>query len=107
MINPRPEFLVAAATPDDVDGIDRIEQEAFNTPWSRDLLRAAIVNESYRVRTLRTEEEGLLGFYIAHAMRNRTNLDNLAVERSARSRGYGTQRATSADADATPDLAAA
>jgi [ribosomal protein S18]-alanine N-acetyltransferase len=91
MINPRPEFSIGHATPADIEGIDRIEQEAFNTPWSRDLLRAAIVNEAYRVRALRTEEEGLLGFYIAHSMRGRTNLDNLAVERAARGRGYGSE----------------
>jgi len=91
MINPRPEFEIGPARLDDIDGIDRIEREAFNTPWSRDLLRAAILNEAYRVRALRTEDQGLLGFYIAHALRNRSNLDNLAVERSMRSRGYGSQ----------------
>ncbi|HEX9843782.1 MAG TPA: GNAT family N-acetyltransferase [bacterium] len=89
MINPHPEFAIDAATLADVDGIDRIEREAFKTPWSRDLLRAAILNEAYRVRTLRTGGEGLLGFYIAHAMRGRSNLDNLAVDRILRSRGWG------------------
>ncbi|HKI98595.1 MAG TPA: GNAT family N-acetyltransferase [bacterium] len=91
MINPRPDFAISAATLTDLDGIDRIEQEAFNTPWSRELLRAAVVNDAYRVRALRTDDEGLLGFYIAHTMRDRTNLDNLAVERSTRSRGYGSE----------------
>jgi [ribosomal protein S18]-alanine N-acetyltransferase len=89
MINPRPQFSIGAANLADVDGIDRIEHEAFNTPWSRELLRAAILNDGYRVRVLRSEAEGLLGFYIAHVMRDRSNLDNLAVERDLRSQGYG------------------
>jgi ribosomal-protein-alanine N-acetyltransferase len=89
MINPRPEFTIDAASPADVEGIDRIEREAFNTPWSRELLRAAILNEAYRVRTLCSEDEGLLGFYIAHALRGRSNLDNLAVDRGGRGRGWG------------------
>jgi [ribosomal protein S18]-alanine N-acetyltransferase len=91
MINPRPDFAITAAMLVDIDAIDRIEQEAFNTPWSRDLLRAAILNDAYRVRILRTEDMGPIGFSIAHAMRGRSNLDNLAVERSTRGRGYGSQ----------------
>ena len=91
MINPRPAAVVTEAMLADVDPIDRIEQEAFNTPWSRELLRAALLNDAYRVRILRTEDQGLLGFSIAHAMRGRSNLDNLAVDRAARSRGYGSQ----------------
>jgi ribosomal-protein-alanine N-acetyltransferase len=89
MINPRPEFHIAPALLDDLDAIDRIEQEAFNTPWSRELLRAAIVNDAYRVRALCTDSDGVLGFSIAHEVRDRSNLDNLAVERATRSRGYG------------------
>jgi ribosomal-protein-alanine N-acetyltransferase len=91
MINPRPDAVVTEAMLADIDAIDRIEQEAFNTPWSRDLLRAALLNEAYRVRILRTQDQGLLGFSIAHAIRGRSNLDNLAVDRSTRSRGYGSQ----------------
>lgn len=89
MINPRPEYSIGPASPADLDAIDRIEQEAFNTPWSRELLRAAISNDAYRVRTLRAGLEGVLGFYIAHTTRERSNLDNLAVQCSLRSRGYG------------------
>jgi [ribosomal protein S18]-alanine N-acetyltransferase len=91
MINPLPSFDIDGASLADVEAIDRIEREAFNTPWSRELLRAAILNEAYRVRTLRTVDEGLLGFYIAHALRGRSNLDNLAVERGLRSRGWGSR----------------
>ena len=89
MINPYPDYWIGPASVDDLDIIDRIEQAAFNTPWSRDLLRAAIVNDAYRVRALRTEHDGLVGFYIAHPLRERTNLDNLAVDAHARSHGWG------------------
>lgn len=89
MINPYADYWIGPATLDDLGRINRIEQAAFNTPWSRDLIRAAIVNDAYRVRALRTEADGLLGFYIAHPLRERSNLDNLAVDESARSQGWG------------------
>ena len=89
MINPHPDYWISPASLDDLDEIDRIEQDAFNTPWSRELMRAAIVNDSYRVRVMRTQAEGLLGFYIAHPLRDRSNLDNLAVDRGARCQGWG------------------
>jgi ribosomal-protein-alanine N-acetyltransferase len=91
MINPQPEFEIVRAGSGDLSAIDRMEREAFKTPWSRDLLRAALQNDAYRVRVLRTATEGVLGFSIAHALGERSNLDNLVVDRSMRSRGYGSQ----------------
>ena len=89
MINPNPDYWIGPASLEDLDVMDRIEQDAFNTPWSRDLLRAAISNDTYRVRAMRTGTDGLLGFYIAHPLRDRSNLDNLAVDRGARGQGWG------------------
>lgn len=91
MHHPAPTWQIEPALPDDIDRIDRIEQEAFTTPWSRDLLRAAITNRQYTVRVLRTEEAAVTGFYIAHIEHRRSNLDNLAVEPDLRNLGYGQQ----------------
>ena len=91
MLNPSPEFTIGAARPTDLEAIDRIEREAFNTPWSRDLLRGAVVNGQYRARALRSPEGHLIGFYIAHLMGRQCNLDNLAVDAWARGRGYGSR----------------
>ncbi|MDH4249507.1 MAG: GNAT family N-acetyltransferase [Deltaproteobacteria bacterium] len=90
MINPlSTEIQVEPAQLADVEVMDRLEQEAFNTPWSRELLRGAIVNAEYIVRVLRLPGEGLLGFYIAHGVEERCNLDNLVVDLAFRNRGYG------------------
>lgn len=89
MINPEPTISLAPAALSDLDAIDRIEQEAFNTPWSRDLLRAAILNRQYVVQVLRDEATLVAGFYIAHTVQQRSNLDNLAVDVPARLMGYG------------------
>ncbi|MCH9045133.1 MAG: GNAT family N-acetyltransferase [SAR324 cluster bacterium] len=91
MINPSPAYTIAPASRADIDGIDRIEQQSFATPWSKDLLRAAILNSQYRVQALCTSEDGVLGFYIAHAVKNRSNLDNLAMAAWTRGRGYGSK----------------
>lgn len=73
----------------DLSAMDRIEQEAFNTPWSRELLRGAIYNMRYDVRVVRAAEDYVAGFYIAHGVQRRSNLDNLAVDGGYRRRGYG------------------
>ena len=91
MQNPSPEFTIGPAHSADLEAIDRIEREAFNTPWSRDLLRGAVVNGQYRARVLRSPEGHLIGFYIAHIMGRQSNLDNLAVDAWARGRGYGSR----------------
>lgn len=82
---------ITPATLSDFYEINRIQQEAFVTPWSTDLVRAAIVNGRYDVRVLREEETPVAGFYIAHAARGKCNLDNLAVESGLRGMGYGTR----------------
>lgn len=91
MQNPSPEFTIGPARSTDLEAIDRIEREAFNTPWSRHLLRGAVVNGQYRARVLRSPEGHLIGFYIAHLMGRQSNLDNLAVDAWARGRGYGSR----------------
>jgi ribosomal-protein-alanine N-acetyltransferase len=83
------EPVVSHALVADVGEIDRIEQAAFSTPWSRDLIRSAILNRRYLVRILRDAESRVTGFYIAHTVDGRSNLDNLAVEVGARRQGWG------------------
>ena len=91
MINPlSTEISVETAQLADVAVMDRLEQEAFNTPWSQELLRGAILNPEYIVRVLRHPLEGLLGFYIAHGVEERCNLDNLVVAPPHRNLGHGT-----------------
>ncbi|MCH8884883.1 MAG: hypothetical protein IIA41_15495, partial [SAR324 cluster bacterium] len=77
------------ATLNDLADMDRIEQESFSTPWSRELLRGAIYNMRYDVRIVRPRQRHVLGFSIAHTVQRRSNLDNLAVERRERHRGLG------------------
>jgi ribosomal-protein-alanine N-acetyltransferase len=85
------ESGISPATLSDFYEINRIQQEAFSTPWSTDLIRAAIVNSRYDVRVLRGESSPVMGFYISHCARGKSNLDNLAVETVLRGRGFGTQ----------------
>jgi len=89
MINPIPATYIETGELSDIEDMDRVEQEAFNTPWSRELLRAAILNDQYQVRVLHSEDVGLLGFYIAHDVKGKSNLDNLVVEGWARNQGHG------------------
>ncbi len=82
-------FPVGSASLNDVAEMDRIEQAAFSTPWSRELIRSAILNRKYQVRVLRTRERPVAGFYISHTTEQSSNLDNLVVEESARRQGHG------------------
>lgn len=91
MINPQAQAYIVAARESDLGEMNRIEQEAFTTPWSEELLRGAIRNPQYTVRTLHSREARLLGFYIAHTVGDRSNLDNLAVAAWLRNRGHGSQ----------------
>jgi ribosomal-protein-alanine N-acetyltransferase len=89
MNTPASFIHIGPATLSDIESIDRIEQGSFATPWSKDLLRAAILNRQYEVHVLREDGMEVLGFYIAHSIDNRSNLDNLAVEAEVRGRGFG------------------
>ena len=73
----------------DLTDLDRIEQESFSTPWSKELIRGAIYNTRYDVRVIHPRERCVQGFYIAHTVHHRSNLDNLAVDRRERQRGLG------------------
>jgi ribosomal-protein-alanine N-acetyltransferase len=79
------------ATLVDLPAMDRIEQESFSTPWNRDLIRGAIYNSRYEVRVVQPGARPVLGFYIAHTVNQRGNLDNLAVDQRERQRGLGRQ----------------
>ncbi len=85
------ETGIAAATLADFSEIDRIQNEAFTTPWSTDLIRAAILNRKYEVRVLKTDVSPVAGFYISHVSEDRSNLDNLAVDSALRGNGLGRQ----------------
>ena len=90
MIHPASmEFFLEPALLNDVPTMDRLEQEAFSTPWSQELLRGAILNREYVVRVLRHPVHGLVGFYISHGVEERCNLDNLVVHPSFRNQGHG------------------
>ena len=80
---------IRPATLNDVAQMDRMEQEAFSTPWSLSLLRAAVLNLSYEVRVVRDETDGVVAFYIAHATNSLSNLDNLVVDSPQRGTGLG------------------
>jgi ribosomal-protein-alanine N-acetyltransferase len=80
---------IEPAQPDDLPAMDRIEREAFSTPWSMELMRGALANNRYRVRVLRGSQGRLLAFYIAHTTDNLSNLDNLAVTAATRRQGCG------------------
>ena len=83
------DFSVTLAALNDVPEMDRIEQAAFATPWSRELIRSAILNRKYQVRVLRAPDLPVAGFYIAHTTGQASNLDNLVVAPNARRQGYG------------------
>ena len=66
-----------------------IEQAAFTNPWNEAMMKAAVMNPEYDVRVLHDPHGLLAGFYIAHRVVHRSNLDNLAVAESCRNNGYG------------------
>ena len=83
------DYAIVPAQTEDLLAMDRIEQEAFTTPWSLDLMRGALVNHRYRVRVMRGEHRRLIAFYIAHTTDDLSNLDNLAVNEASRRQGCG------------------
>lgn len=82
-------YDIKLATLNDFHDINRIQKEAFATPWSKDLIRSAIVNSKYDVRVIAAEYTSVAGFYIAHTIHDRSNLDNLAVDTPVRGMGFG------------------
>jgi ribosomal-protein-alanine N-acetyltransferase len=82
-------YAIFPAQQDDLHAMDKIEQEAFTTPWSLDLMRGALVNHRYLVRILKGDQGKLVAFYIAHTTDNQSNLDNLAVTEASRRQGCG------------------
>lgn len=82
-------LTIEPAQVEDLPAMDRIEREAFATPWSLDLMRGALVNGRYRVRVLRGPNGRLVAFYIAHVTDSVSNLDNLAVTPTSRRQGCG------------------
>jgi len=81
---------VKLATLLDVEHMDRLVQETFETPWSMHMLRATVLNHAYDVRVIRKPAGGLVGFFVAHTVRSNSNLDIVAVEEPLRGNGIGT-----------------
>ena len=86
-----PAYTIRHATLLDLSDLDRIEQESFSTPWSKELIRGAIYNTRYDVRVILCPGLLVQGFYIAHTVQRTSNLDNLAVDQRERQRGLGRQ----------------
>lgn len=82
-------YGIQGATLADFHEINRIQGDAFATPWSMELIRGAIANTKYDVHVILDEQGSVAGFYIAHTIHDRSNLDNLAVDAPVRSMGYG------------------
>ena len=80
---------ISPASVKDLWEIDRIERESFSTPWSMDLLRAAVLSKKYEVRVLRNSAAPVLGFTITHGSGEQSNLDNLAMDQPLRGQGLG------------------
>jgi len=80
---------ISPASVKDLWEIDRIERNAFPTPWSMELLRAAVLSKRYEVRVLRNSLAPVLGFSITHGSGEQCNLDNLAVDQPLRGQGFG------------------
>lgn len=92
MIRPKSVNLpygIKGATLANFRDINRIQDEAFSTPWSKDLVRSAISNKKYDVRVIMDDYGRVAGFYIAHTIHDRSNLDNLAVDEPVRNKGFG------------------
>ena len=81
---------VKLATLLDVEHMTRIVQETFETPWSLQMLRATVLNHAYEARVIRKPAGGLVGFFVAHTVRNNSNLDIVAVDAPLRGKGVGT-----------------
>ena len=92
MIRPKSVSIpygIQRATLAEFHEINRIQGDAFATPWSKELIRGAIVNKKYEVRIIMAEQGFVAGFYIAHTIHDRSNLDNVAVDEPVRNVGYG------------------
>ena len=92
MIRPKSVSMpygIQGATLAEFHEINRIQSDAFTTPWSKDLIRGAIANTKYDVRVIMADQGSVAGFYIAHTIHDRSNLDNLAVDAPVRGIGYG------------------
>lgn len=90
---------------DDVAEMERMERAAFATPWSGELLHAAILSREYSVRVLRSTDIPVVGFSIFRTQGRVSNLDNLVVAEPCQGRGNGKvlledwfHRATSSEA---------
>ncbi|MDH4224864.1 MAG: GNAT family N-acetyltransferase [Deltaproteobacteria bacterium] len=79
-------------TPQDFSVINRIQRQAFLTPWTDELVQAVLRHSRFTVRVLALAENGarhISGFYIGHPVGRGYNLDSLAVDTPFRGRGFG------------------
>lgn len=82
------EFIVRKMTEQDLDGVMRIEHEAFSLPWSRESYLGELKNSfaNYLVCDYAGEIAGYAGIWIVF---EEAHITNVAVGQKYRSRGIG------------------
>ena len=84
-----PDFSVREAGISDLPALSEIEKTCFSDPWSENLIRECLENDSLYRLYLAEDREGIQGYAVLSLVADEAGIDNLAVLPGARRRGIG------------------
>lgn len=91
------DLCIRRATPADLDGICRIEAEAFITPWSRQALATELERDRALFTVAGLTDSGVIdGFMCTWLVADEAHILKIAVDCNLRRRGIGTRLLTDA-----------
>ena len=76
-------------TPDDLDDIHKIEKESFDHPWKPEQLLYEIESSKVAKNYGLFENSKLVAYILCHFIQNELHINNLAVAKSERRKGFG------------------
>lgn len=90
IFNPTHSPIILPMVYEDLDSVDRINQESFPVPWTRDAIRDELKRKWAVIRVLRSASgERVCGFINFWVVGGEIHLHNIAVSHSMRGLGYG------------------
>lgn len=74
---------------DDIDGVLRIEEEAFSLPWTRDSFIHEMRNNLHAYYVVALNEEEIIGYCGMWLVMDESHITNVAVTEKVKGRGIG------------------
>ncbi|MEW5693431.1 MAG: ribosomal protein S18-alanine N-acetyltransferase [Candidatus Hydrogenedentota bacterium] len=85
------EFKIREMTDEDIDAILLIEKDSFKSPWNRNHFLFEIKSNSLSINGVGLLNNAVIGYVMAWTIMNELHINNIAVRKDLRERGFGTQ----------------